>query len=373
VPRAGLAIVAASLWVVVQTSTEITVTDLFQVRTFAEEVYTQMVIPEAGPGDAVHRATLLCLPVLLGMVLVVAGTAAGLLGGMPSRQRLLREPLTVPLGRFRWPAMVLVTAFAIALVGVPLGSLIWRAGSPLGGEWSLTYLLGRLRLIWSVEASLIAVSLGVALTTGFLATALALALSLAARGSFAYSGGLLLLAVLAWTMPGPLVGQGFRDLVDGLLTATGELAWLRRWLYDGPSPVPLVAVGVVRFFPCALAVVGPAVYSIPRGLLETARLDGLRPWSQLREVIVPLVRGAVGGSLLFVALLTLGELSASKRVSTPDMPSYAEALFTQMHYGIDADLAIRCLLLLAVMLPGVLVLSRWLTPTPTGASPAPRR
>jgi iron(III) transport system permease protein len=39
--RAAPAIVLAGVWVAIMTTTEISVTDFFQVRTFAEEVYTQ--------------------------------------------------------------------------------------------------------------------------------------------------------------------------------------------------------------------------------------------------------------------------------------------------------------------------------------------
>ena len=56
-------------------------------------------------------------------------------------------------------------------------------------------------------------------------------------------------------------------------------------------------------------------------------------------------------------MLSLGELSAGKLVSTPGLATYAEELFTQMHYGVTNDLAARCLLLLAAAgIGGVLVL-----------------
>jgi len=365
-PRLGPWLLAASVWVVVQTATEITVTDLFQVRTFAEEVYTQMVAPEVGAGDAVRRATVACLPLLAGLAVVVALAARAALGRLPSRERFLREPLVVPLGGFRWPTAALLAAVVAVLLVVPVAALIARAGAPRGGDWEAAYLLGRLRLLWPGEARLLAVTFAVAATTGVLATGLALVLALAARGSALFATGVLALATVAWTMPAPLVGQGYRDLVDLVLAATGEPAFLRRWLYDGPSPVPLVVVDLVRFLPCALALVWPAVHAVPRGLLETARLDGLGPWGQLREVVLPLARPALWTSVLAVGLLTLGELGASKRASTPDVPSYAESLFAQMHFGIDADLAIRCLLLLAVVLPGAL----WLAlQRPGGAGP----
>ena len=46
-----------------------------------------------------------------------------------------------------------------------------------------------------------------------------------------------------------------------------------------------------------------------------------------------------------------------KVVSTPGMPGYAETIFTQMHYGVTADLAARALWLLAVAAIGATLVS----------------
>ena len=53
-PRAAPAIAAALVWIVVQTTTEITITDMTLVRTFAEEVYSQFVLPD-DPGRCSRR------------------------------------------------------------------------------------------------------------------------------------------------------------------------------------------------------------------------------------------------------------------------------------------------------------------------------
>ncbi|HJZ53821.1 MAG TPA: hypothetical protein VKE74_02625, partial [Gemmataceae bacterium] len=60
-PRVRAAAVAAGCWVVVQALTEVTVTDLMMVRTFAEEVYFQLVGNPAG----VSAAVAVTLPVWL--------------------------------------------------------------------------------------------------------------------------------------------------------------------------------------------------------------------------------------------------------------------------------------------------------------------
>src|SRR5581483_6759689 len=71
--RSLAAVGGAALWVTLQTATEITVTDMFQVRTFGEEVYTQFVAPDAA--DAVARGVVANLPsVLVTAALVLAAT-----------------------------------------------------------------------------------------------------------------------------------------------------------------------------------------------------------------------------------------------------------------------------------------------------------
>ena len=43
-PRAKLSIAAAGLWLALQVGGEITITDMMQARTFAEEIYTQSAV-----------------------------------------------------------------------------------------------------------------------------------------------------------------------------------------------------------------------------------------------------------------------------------------------------------------------------------------
>ncbi|TMQ34128.1 MAG: ABC transporter permease subunit [Planctomycetota bacterium] len=58
-PRCRAAAVAAALWVGLMIVTEITVTDMMRVRTFAEEVYTQLVL---GNDEALARAVAVSFP-----------------------------------------------------------------------------------------------------------------------------------------------------------------------------------------------------------------------------------------------------------------------------------------------------------------------
>ncbi len=171
----------------------------------------------------------------------------------------------------------------------------------------------------------------------------------AALGSRWFRNSVLVLMALAWAMPGPLVGLGLKETILHLLDATHSFRPLAVALWYGPSLLPLLWVQTIRFFPYAVAVLWPVVRLTPPELRDAARVDGASPWRELRLVIWPMYAPAVLRAALAVAVLSLGEISAGKLVSTPGMPSFAEAVWTQMHYGVTNNLAAMCLLLLAAV------------------------
>jgi len=123
-------------------------------------------------------------------------------------------------------------------------------------------------------------------------------------------------------------------------------------LWYGPSPVPILWIYVIRFFPFALALLWPVVRLMPREFLESARLEGARPGQEFRLVIFPLSGAACLLAALAVTVLSLGEISASKPVETPGWDTLVHVMLDRMHYGAGNDLAALCLLLLIVVLLG---------------------
>jgi iron(III) transport system permease protein len=354
--RAALMIAAAALWVAVQVSSEITVTDVMQVRTFAEEVYTQLVSPE-GRGDPVPRAVAAALP----SVVLLAGFLLVLAAWWERRQAAAAAdpspPLIFPLGGCRWPLAVLGALVAAILVGVPAGSLVWRAGlAGMPREWSAATVWQHLRVVTVVDSSRITASLGLAAGAGLVCAALALLAAWAAVGSRGFRPGVLILVAIAWALPGPIVGLGLKKTIAALLDATNNSGVVAQVLWYGPSPFPLLWTDLLRFFPFALAMLWPAVQQVPRELREAARVDGAGPTAEFWLVVRPLTASAFRRTVLAVGVLSLGELSAGKLVSTPGMPSFAETIFTKMHYGITNDLAASCLLLLAFVTAGAALL-----------------
>jgi iron(III) transport system permease protein len=348
------AVMAAALWVVAQASSEVTITDLAQVRTFAEEVYTQLVAPESD--EPVGRAVAVALvgvAAMVGAVLALARHAERL--SPPGDVSFRRRPLWRP-GVWRWPLAAVVGAVVLALVALPCGSLVFRAGLTPAG-WSVDSLAGRLVRAARFDAWLIGRSLAVCAASGLAAATAALVACWLARGARWFGLPLLVLMAAAWAMPGPVVGLGLKGLFEAILDLTdGVWRWPRVLLWDGPSVAPLLAVNFVRFLPFASALVWPAVHRLPGELFDLARLDGVSPWGEFRRVVWPLTRRAWARAALAVATLSLGELSAGKLVSTPQAESFAESVWAQMHYGVTADLAARCLLLLGLAAAGAAAL-----------------
>jgi iron(III) transport system permease protein len=367
-PRARAAILAAGLWVALQTATEITVTDLMQVRTFAEEVYSQFTRPDADRtgslGDGLARSVAVSIPAVLVTGGLVALAAVRWQRSLPPLESLGPVRCLLPLGRWRWPCLSVVFLVGVVLVGVPVGSLVWKVG--LGGSpegWSVDRSITRLAHVLQTQGGMLLASLAVSLMAGTLAAGLALLCAWLAAGSGRFYALVLLVAVAAWALPAPVVGLGLKDTINRLMDAEDALSGpgaMRSVLYDGPSLLPLIWISFLRYFPCALAILWPTVRLLPRELIEAARVDGARPATELVAVVGPLCFAATVRAGLAVAVLSLGELGGGKLVETPGSQTFAHAVFEQMHYGVPGDVAALCLVLLAAVALGALTLG-WLT------------
>ena len=361
--RSGAAIGAAALWVALQTATEITVTDLMQVRTFAEEVYTQFVGPDTDPGrgDALARAVAVNVPLIAGAALLVAWTAARWERRLPARATLAAPPYLYSLGPWRWPLAGLGAALTAVLFTVPLRDLVYRAGVSGAAEvWAPHTVWVHVRDVFAVEGWFVASRLALAAAVGLVAAVLAFVACRLSLESPAFRITLLALIAVAWATPGPVVGLGLMAFIKKLVDWTDSEV-VDRLLWNGPSLLPVAWVDVLRFFPCAVAVLWPVMRLEPRELRDAARVDGAGPLREWCGVALPLTFRACLRAALAVAVLSLGEMSAGKLVSTPGQPSYAEVLFAQMHYGVTNDLAARCLVMVGLVTAGgalTLALSR---------------
>jgi iron(III) transport system permease protein len=361
-PRCRATIAAAALWVALQTATEITVTDMMQVRTFAEEVYTQFSRPDPSPRGQeaeLARAVAVSLPAFLLTWTVVLWGVTRWERRLPPLNTLARPPWQFRLGRARLPCLLGAWAVAGVLLGVPVGSLVWKMGLHGGPPtWSAQVAASFLRRAVRVRGGLVAESLLLAAAAGLLTASVGLVVCWLALGTRWFRAGVLLLIAAAWALPGPVLGFGLKEAIKLVLDVTGSDA-VADVLYIGPSPVPVLWAYLLRFFPYAIAILWPVVRLMPQEMRDAARVDGASPAQELWYLVVPLTAPAWVRAGLAVGVLSLGELSAGKMVETPGSITFAHEVFTQMHYGVTNDLAALCLLLLGAVVLGGLFVAAW--------------
>lgn len=339
-PRAAVAAAAAGCIVAVQTLTEVTVTDLMLVRTFAEEAYTQLV----GNPDGVAAATAVTVPAwgLAAAIAVWLGRRAENSVSLSPSPSETQRPFHTGYWVTVASTLGLWVGFTV-VVGLPVAGLAATVGEA-----------GPLVRVIRVHGLTLADSLLLAAVAGAATVGLALPACWIARGSRWVARIVLVLAAVAWVTPAPLVGLGLKGMIDALMsTEDATLAVLgldppfpplRSLLYDQPSPLPAVWAMVIRFFPIAIALLWPAVRQISPDLLDAARLDGA-VW---RGVVWPQTRAACGRAVIAVGALGAAEVVAVKLVQPPGRQSFAEDVFNAMHYGADTTVAAMCLLQITV-------------------------
>ncbi|MBN1910634.1 MAG: iron ABC transporter permease, partial [Pirellulales bacterium] len=307
--------------------------------TYAEELYTQSVLDvEPGqaalgvlPGVAV-TATLVAVGLLLVSRLAPRGQDAG-----------LRRPHVFQLGRWRIPLAVLVGGFLLLVVGVPLGSLVYKAGSlvtdsPNGLHRSFS--LGKFLEIVGTSPWRYRRELGWSMAISATAATVGLVLAIAV-GWFARRGGLraffpLTLTAVGLALPGPLIGLAVIWLLN-------RPDWPRlTFLYDQSILAPVLAL-VVRALPPAVLILWHAFRSVPQTTLDAAALEGAGPCRQLVQIALPCRWRAVALAWLVAWVVALGDLAASVLVVPPGVTTLSIRIFTLLHYGVEDEVAGICL------------------------------
>jgi iron(III) transport system permease protein len=353
-PRAAPAIVMASIWVAIVAAVEISVTDFFQLRTFAEEVYTQAALGTFGLIDSVENsqpfsAAGLWIGLLLSSVLALAAMlAAGRLFSQLA-DAPQRAPWIWRLGSWRWPAAIALWAIMLLVAGVPLANLAYKAGIQVSATAS-----GHVRS-WSPAkvAERIAAApgeyrgelwLSTRIGAGAATAALALAVPLAWSMRLARRSPRIRLAVLALclTIPGPLLGLAAIHLLNR--PPDSPFSWMAA-LYDSNFAPWLVQT--IRALPLVTLVLWPALASVPQAMLEAAATEGAGWWRQLLQIAMPQRWPAVAAAWLVGFAVAVGELAATVLVLPPQKyTAISVRVFQMLHYGVDDRLAAICLVMI---------------------------
>lgn len=329
-----------ALWVGVFTAGEITATDLFQVRTYAEEVYTALTI-----GSLEESAASLWPGLALLACLALAGLALAARLGRAERPLTLRSCRVFPLGRARWPWTLAVALLLLVWAGLPLGNLAYQAGMEV-----IATPAGRTRS-WSLAKAAMTVAqspwrfrreFGWSLLLGSLAassaTAMAAALAWWGRGRPLCRTGILIVVTLSLVVPGPLLALGTMRILNR------PSAPLLNWLYDQSVLAPWLVLTVRAMGPAVL-VVWHALGTVPRVLLDAAAVDGAGPWRRFFCVALPLRWPALLLAWLVAMAVATADLAASILVVPPGVTTLSIRVFGLLHYGVYDQVAGICLAL----------------------------
>ncbi len=336
------AVLVAALWVILATAGEMTVTDLFQVRTYAEEVYTSLSI------GSLEESSVELLPgALLTAWLAGAGLAVAARLSAADRPPSLRPRRVFRLGAARWPLAVVVGLLLAAVIGVPLGNLLYQAGVEVtqteAGRvrgWSLAKALAivgegpwrfRREFGWSLLVGSHAALAAVAVGTG-----------LAWWGRRGPVRGAAVLAVIALglAVPGPILALA----TIRVLNRPGLPAL--NWLYDRSIFAPWLVLTVRCLGPATL-VLWHSLRTVPQTLLDAAAVDGAGPAARFWRIVVPGRIGAFALAWLVAFAVALADLAASILVVPPGVKTLSIQIFNLLHYGVYDQVAGICLALIA--------------------------
>jgi len=350
------AVGVAALWVAVVTAGEATVTELFQVRTYAEVLFTRLGPMRMSPGEAVLGMGP-GLALSAGLVVAVLLVCARLL---PRRRPIsLRRRWVFRLGLWRVPLGLAVGLVLLLLVGVPLVNLCYKAGVVITRTdtgWVWTWSVGNCgRMVagclvdhrrafgWSLAIG------GLAATAAAVA---AIALAWPARRGGRRAVPALVVTAVFLALPGPVVGLG--------------IIWLfnfpnsRRlfWLYDQPIPAPWMAL-TLRAVPLATLIMWHALRSVPADLLQSAGIDGAGPLRRLWSVALRCRLSAVALAWIVALAVALGDLGASFLVVPPGVEILSMLIREKVHSGQEFEVAGICLALV-LLFAAVAGLAAWL-------------
>ncbi len=323
------AIAAAALAVAVLAAGDMTVTDLLQVRTYAEEAYVQFSLGH-GPAGAASVA----LPPLLAIGAGVFCIARRLGQDSPTRlATAFSRSRTWRLGVWRVPLGLLVVTVAGGLVATPLASLVWRAGR-VGGRaqmgappsWSFAGLTGTLATAAEECRTPLLTSAILAAVAAALTTTLAWGLCWLCRDSRIWRGIALIDVALTLAAPGPVTGMA-------LLLAYRMIDWI----YDAPAIVVLAMAA--RTLPYAVLILWPAIRGLPEETLDAAAVDGWGPASRIMRVALPLSRRATLAAWASAFVLGLGELPATNLLVPPGVETISQLIWSLLHTGVESHLA----------------------------------
>jgi iron(III) transport system permease protein len=357
--RRGLGgVLAAAVWIAIICTTEIAVTDLFQIRTFAEEIYTEASLGGlTGESSSVVTSD---LAIGVALIAMLVGLALRLFyPWLPKAASIAAD------AAWQWrptQGRVAIAAATLLLFSlttlVPLVGLAWKAGIDVDQRGD------RFERSWSAAklASMVAQSpwehrreWGWSLAIGAMAAAatatLAVLLAWWARERPWVAKPQAALVALGMAVPAPLWGVWIIALLNH---PSDSFFSPLTTLYDRTLLAPVV-VQVARALPLVSLWMYSQLLSVPPDLLEAARSEGAGPLTRLWRVAIPLRTAGLTAAAGIALVLAVSELSATLLVVPPGVTPISVRIFQLLHYGVDDRVAALALSIVGLAAIAVIV------------------
>jgi iron(III) transport system permease protein len=352
-PQCRTFLIAAGLWVAVATANDMTVTNIYLIDP-REMTYTEQFYMNYSTASDAQQAVLAVLPGLAALSVLILATL-WLLALLTSHRMLSRrvERVVFSAGKSTLPLAGLLWAIVLALVGVPLVSLITKAGflvAEFGGERVRSWSAAK---AWEVvvqspiehQDEFVWTHM-IAAAAAMLALLTAIVLAAPARRGGWRAIPALAVAVLALATPGPLVGV----LLIRLLNQEWSPTLI--YLYDRTAFAPIIAQAI-RALPVAILLVWHSLATLSDDELSAAALDRASPLRTLWLIAMPQRWPALAGAWLAAFAIAAGDLAWSHLVMPPGIETVQRRVFGLVHYGAEEQVAGICL----VVVVGYAVLS----------------
>jgi len=347
-PLARPALAAGIALALMETLADFGTVHHFGVRTFTTGIYEAWFgMDDRGAAAQLSVALLGCVGLLLALEHVSRG-------GRRFHPTTTRHPplRAVPLSGWREAAAILACGMPVLLgFGVPAGALAWLAatsGDPLEPSRFLPFAINSLTLSG---------------LTAVIAVGLAALMAWAARMHPSPLLGLAnRVAGLGYALPGSVIAVG--TLVPFGLFDNALDAWMRAHLGVSTGLVlsgtmaALVFAYLVRFLAVALSAVESGLARLKPSLYAAARVLGRTPGQAVREVELPLARGALLTAAVLVFVDTMKELPATLIVRPFDLDTLAVRIYNLASDERLAEASTAALLIVAVGLLPVIALTR---------------
>lgn len=336
-------IVAAAIFTVVGTTSEMTVTNIFLIntseQTFTEQFYMIFSL-QADAGEAalgvLPGVAALGIAITLGLYVVLQAVRQPRLMGASPPVAFNTGSVRLVLTAFLW--------FTIAgLLAVPIASLISKAGFVVvheGGQreqsWSLVKCLTEVasapRRFWFEYKWTLITAAGAATIAWLAAAAMAWP---ARRGG--WCGGVAVTVIaLALAVPGPLVGVGLIWLFNRSLWSgpTDPLVYL----YDN-TPVVVMLAQAVHALPLTTLIAWNSFRTLDRDVLAAAAIDGASPLRVFWRIALPQRWQALVAAWLAAFAIATGDLAWSQLVRPAGMDLIQRRVFGLVHSGVEEQVA----------------------------------